>query len=41
VDAAWEALQEHVEELRERGVAWSRIGEALGISREAAWERLS
>lgn len=27
--------------LRERGVTWARIGEALGMSRQAAWERFS
>ena len=41
VDATREVLQEHVDELRGRGIAWSRIGEALGISRQAAWERFS
>jgi len=25
--------------LRERGVSWAAIGDALGISRQAAWER--
>ena len=30
-----------VRELRSRNVPWSRIGEALGISRQAAWERFS
>ena len=27
--------------LRKRGVTWTRIGDALGISRQAAWERFS
>lgn len=27
--------------LRERGVAWSRLGQALGISRQSAWQRFS
>jgi ATP-dependent Clp protease ATP-binding subunit ClpX len=25
--------------LRDRQVSWARIGEALGVSRQAAWER--
>ena len=35
------ALDLTVGELRRRAVAWSRIGAALGISRQAAWERFS
>ncbi len=27
--------------LRERGVTWSRIGEALDMTRQSAWERFS
>jgi hypothetical protein len=38
VDAA---LHNHVEMLRARGVSWTRIGEALGVSKQAAWERFS
>ena len=38
VDAA---LHEHVDILRARGVSWTRIGEALGVSKQAAWERFS
>ena len=34
-------LQTVVEELRGREVSWARIGEALGISRQSAWERFS
>ncbi len=34
-------LQTVVEELRGREVSWSRIGEALGVSRQSAWERFS
>jgi|HubBroStandDraft_1064217.scaffolds.fasta_scaffold156542_1 hypothetical protein len=30
-----------VEELRGREVSWARIGEALGVSRQSAWERFS
>jgi hypothetical protein len=33
------AVQEQVDRLRARGVTWARIGEALGTSRQAAWER--
>jgi hypothetical protein len=38
VDAA---LHNHVDMLRARGVSWTRIGEALGVSKQAAWERFS
>lgn len=41
VDRASDALREHVAELRRGGVSWSAIGEALGVSRQAAWERFS
>jgi ATP-dependent Clp protease ATP-binding subunit ClpX len=34
-------LQQHVDALRAREVSWTRIGEALGMSRQAAWERFS
>ncbi|MCI2424071.1 ClpX C4-type zinc finger protein [Saccharopolyspora sp. K220] len=34
-------LHSWVQELRRREVTWSRIGEALGISRQSAWERFS
>ncbi len=34
-------LQSAVEELRGREVSWARIGEALGVSRQSAWERFS
>jgi hypothetical protein len=34
-------LKQHVTRLRGRGVTWTRIGEALGVSRQAAWERFS
>lgn len=26
---------------RERGISWARIGEALGMTRQSAWERFS
>jgi ATP-dependent Clp protease ATP-binding subunit ClpX len=41
VDTVREVLQEHVDLLRSRGVSWAQIGEALGISRQAAWERFA
>ena len=41
VDTTREVLQEHIDELRRREVSWSRIGDALGISRQAAWERFA
>jgi ClpX C4-type zinc finger len=34
-------VREVVSILRDRQVAWARIGEALGISRQSAWERFS
>ncbi len=34
-------LNRLVEMLRARGVTWARIGEALGVSRQAAWMRFS
>ncbi len=30
-----------VEELRGREISWAKIGEALGVSRQSAWERFS
>ncbi|RVT86880.1 hypothetical protein DXV76_01985 [Rhodobacteraceae bacterium CCMM004] len=41
VEATRGVLQAQVEALRAREVSWSRIGAALGISRQAAWERFS
>jgi hypothetical protein len=38
VDAA---LHDYVDILRSRGISWTRIGEALGVSKQAAWERFS
>jgi len=35
------AVKRHVAVLRERGVSWARIGEALAITRQSAWERFS
>lgn len=34
-------VQALVDLLRGRGVAWARIGEALGVTRQSAWERFS
>jgi ATP-dependent Clp protease ATP-binding subunit ClpX len=34
-------LQRVVEVLRSRKVSWAEIGNALGISRQSAWERFS
>ena len=41
VGAVEDTLRKHVQLLRSRGVSWARIGEALGVSRQAAWERFS
>jgi ClpX C4-type zinc finger len=35
------AVHDHVAVLRERGISWTRIGQALGVSKQAAWERFS
>lgn len=35
------AIHDHASVLRGRGVSWTRIGEALGVSKQAAWERFS
>ena len=35
------SLESMVEELRGREISWARIGEALGVSRQSAWERFS
>jgi ClpX C4-type zinc finger len=34
-------LRQVVDALRSHGVSWSAIGEALGVSRQTAWERFS
>ena len=34
-------LQTVVDALRKREVSWALIGEALGVSRQSAWERFS
>ncbi len=41
VDGTRAVLQAQVDELRRRGVSWEAIGTALGVSRQAAWERFS
>ena len=41
VEASRGVLQAQVDVLRGRGVSWAAIGKALGISRQAAWERFS
>ena len=35
------AMHDYVDLLRSRGVSWTRIGAALGVSKQAAWERFS
>ncbi len=35
------AMHDYVGILRARGVSWTRIGAALGVSKQAAWERFS
>ena len=34
-------LQSVVDVLRKREVSWAQIGDALGVSRQSAWERFS
>ena len=41
IDQAEADLRSWVQELRRRGVSWARIGEALGTTRQSAWERFS
>jgi len=45
VAAAAEQVQRHltawVRQARERGITWTRIGEALRMTRQSAWERFS
>ena len=36
-----DTLKQQVQSLRKRGITWTRIGKALGVSRQAAWERFS
>jgi len=41
VEATRQVLQTQIDTLRQRGISWSTIGGAIGISRQAAWERFS
>ncbi len=41
VEATRHVLQTRVDALRARGVSWAAIGDALSMSRQAAWERFS
>ncbi len=41
VEATRTVLQAQIDALKKRGVSWNAIGGALGISRQAAWERFS
>ena len=41
VESADEALRKHVDVLRQREVSWEKIANALGVSRQSAWERFS
>jgi len=41
VEATRAVLQAQIEELRRRKLSWEAIGKALGVSRQAAWERFS
>ena len=41
LDAVRSVLQAQIDALRKRGVSWSQIGDALGVSRQAVWERFS
>jgi ClpX C4-type zinc finger len=41
LDAVRSVLQAQIDALRKRGLSWSQIGDALGVSRQAAWERFS
>ena len=41
VSQADAAVHDYVDVLRSRGISWTRIGEALGVSKQAAWERFS
>jgi len=35
------AVHDHVAILRGRGISWTHIGQALAVSKQAAWERFS
>jgi hypothetical protein len=40
-DRVEDGLRSWVGELRDRGVTWARIGDALGMTRQSAWGRFS
>lgn len=41
VDEARDNLQHAVDQARDQGVTWADVGAALGITRQAAWERFA
>ena len=41
VEGVEDQLRDHVAALRDRGISWERIAGALGVSRQAAWQRFS
>ena len=41
VSQAEAAVYDYVDVLRSRGISWTRIGVALGVTKQAAWERFS
>jgi ClpX C4-type zinc finger len=41
VSQAEAAVYDYVDVLRSRGISWTRIGAALGVTKQAAWERFS
>lgn len=41
LEAVRSDLQSKIDTLRKRGVSWETIGGALGVSRQAVWERFS
>ena len=41
ISQADRALTEWVAKARHQGISWARIGTALGITRQSAWERFS
>jgi biotin operon repressor len=41
LDAVRSVLQAQIDTLRKRGISWAQIGDALGVSRQAVWERFS
>jgi hypothetical protein len=39
IRSAETAVAVHIQVLRQRNVSWQRIGAALGMSKQAAWEK--